>query len=398
MRKEPLLFLCHRIPFPPNKGDKIRSYNILKVLAKDYDVYLVCFVDDPFDWQYTAHVESLCKQTLFIKQSKFLSKIKGLKAFITGSSISIPYYFSKTIKNWVNHNIREFSIERVFVYSSVMAQYLDLREGAGLSTIVDFVDVDSDKWRQYSLSKTGISKWVYQREFEKLGIFETKVAKHAKYSLFVSPQEADLFKLQIPDKDKDKVLGILNGVDTEFFDPKSTNIEPFEERVDVAFTGAMDYWANIDAVLWFSKRIWPLIRDHHPNATFYIVGGSPSSAVLALDGEQGIRVTGRVKDVRPYIAKAKVVVAPMKIARGIQNKVLEGMAMEKPIVATSMAIEGIEGRNEDINIVNEESAFCQTVCGYLTQDVKATESREWIMQHLQWDSTLAVLSPMFESE
>lgn len=398
MRKEPLLFLCHRIPFPPNKGDKIRSYNILKVLAQDYDIYLVCFVDDPFDWQYTSHVESLCKQTLFINQSKFLSKIKGLKAFFTGSSISIPYYFSKKIKNWVNHNIRQFKIERAFVYSSVMAQYLDLKESASLSTIVDFVDVDSDKWRQYSLSKTGISKWVYQREFKKLGIFETKVAKYAKYSLFVSPQEADLFKLQIPEKDKDKVLGILNGVDTDFFDPKSTHIEPLEERVDVAFTGAMDYWANVDAVLWFSKRIWPLVRDRHPNATFYIVGGSPSAAVLALDGEQGIRVTGRVKDVRPYIAKAKVVVAPMKIARGIQNKVLEGMAMEKPIVATSMAIEGIEGRNEDINIVNEESAFCQTVCGYLNQDVKATKSREWIMHHLQWDSTLAVLSPMFESE
>lgn len=398
MQKEPLLFLCHRIPFPPNKGDKIRSFNILKVLAKDHDVHLACFVDDPYDWQYTAHLDSLCESTLFVKQNKLLSKVKGLKAFLTNSPISLPYYFSRKVQNWVNAKVRQHNITRVFVYSSVMAQYIDLEKTSGLTTIVDFVDVDSDKWRQYSESKKGIGKWVYQREFNKLAAFETNVALRAKHSLFVSPQEAELFKKQIPEKVGKRVHGILNGVDTEFFDPINSGIEKLDEKIDVVFTGAMDYWANVDAVLWFSKEIWPLIRKKHPEATFYIVGGGPGSAVMALDGNQGIAVTGRVKDVRPYILQARVVVAPMQIARGIQNKVLEGMAMAKPVIATTMAIEGIEGRNEHVMITNDQEVFSEYVSKYMGEITNANESREWIMQHLQWHATLADLTSMFESQ
>lgn len=398
MQKTPLLFLCHRIPFPPNKGDKIRSFNILKVLAKDYDIYLACFVDDPYDWQYTEHLESLCKATLFVKQNKFGSKIKGLKAFLLNTAISLPYYFSRKMQNWVSSKIQLHNIERVFVYSSVMAQYVDLEEIAGLTTIVDFVDVDSDKWRQYSESKTGIAKWIYNREFDKLAEFETKVAQLAKHSLFVSPQEAELFRKQIPVDVGKNVHGILNGVDTQFFDPKSNNIERLNEKIDVVFTGAMDYWANVDAVLWFSKKIWPLIRSKYPEATFYIVGGGPGTSVLALNGMQGITVTGRVKDVRPYILESKVIVAPMQIARGIQNKVLEGMAMAKPVVATTMAIEGIAGRNEHVKITNDHIAFSDHVADYMGEVSNANESREWIMQHLQWHATLADLTSMFESQ
>lgn len=398
MQKEPLLFLCHRIPFPPNKGDKIRSYNILKVLAKDYDIHLACFVDDPFDWQYTAHLESLCESSLFVKQNKLLSKVKGLKAFISNSAISLPYYFSRKMHKWVNAKVQQHNIARVFVYSSVMAQYIDLEKTSGLTTIVDFVDVDSDKWRQYSESKTGIAKWVYQREFDKLAAFETKIALQAKHSLFVSPQEAELFKQQIPDSVGNSVHGILNGVDTQFFDPKNNNIEALDEQIDVVFTGAMDYWANVDAVLWFSKEIWPMIRKIHPEASFFIVGGGPGSTVMALNGNQGITVTGRVKDVRPYILQSKVIVAPMQIARGIQNKVLEGMAMAKPVIATTMAIEGIEGRNEHVRITNDPIVFSEYVASYMDKITNANESREWIMQHLQWHATLADLTSMFESQ
>jgi sugar transferase (PEP-CTERM/EpsH1 system associated) len=398
MQKEPLLFLCHRIPFPPNKGDKIRSFNILKVLAKDYDIHLACFVDDPYDWQYTEHLEALCESSLFVNQNKWVSKIKGLKAFISHSAISIPYYSRRKMQNWVDDKIRQHKIARVFVYSSVMAQYIDMEHASELTTIVDFVDVDSDKWRQYSESKTGIARWVYQREFDKLAEFETKVALLAKHSLFVSPQEAELFKQQIPENVGKRVHGILNGVDTQFFDPNSSGIEKLNEQIDVVFTGAMDYWANVDAVLWFSKEIWPLIRKKYPMATFYIVGGGPSSAVMALNGKHGITVTGRVKDVRPYILQSKVIVAPMQIARGIQNKVLEGMAMAKPVIATTMAIEGIEGRNEHVRITNDPMVFSEHVSNYMGELTNANESREWIMQHLQWHATLADLTSMFESQ
>ena len=220
--------------------------------------------------------------------------------------------------------------------------------------------------------------------------------KHFQHSLFVSPQEANLFKQQIPASVATKVSGMLNGVDTLFFDPHNQDIKPIEDRVDVVFTGAMDYWANVDAVLWFSQKVWPLIRAKQPDATFYVVGGNPSSQVIALDGKQGIKVTGRVVDVRPYILSAKVAVAPLQIARGLQNKVLEAMSMAKPIVSTTMAIEGIEARNDDIRVCDDPVLFCQQVCDYLNQAHCAQASRQWILENLQWQASLSRLPALFE--
>jgi sugar transferase (PEP-CTERM/EpsH1 system associated) len=394
--KEPLLFLCHRIPFPPNKGDKIRSFNMLKALANSFDVYLACFVDDPFDWQYVDKLDKYCKQKLLIKQDKTIAKIKGLKAFISGEAISIPYYFSAALAKWTDEVIEQHEIKQVFVYSSSMAQYVEGPRYSKLNRVIDFVDVDSDKWLQYALGKTGISRWVYKREWQKLQSFENRIAEQFQHSLFVSPQEANLFKQQVSSSVAAKVSGMLNGVDTVFFDPQNKDIELIEDKVDVVFTGAMDYWANVDAVLWFTQYVWPFIRQKHANASFYVVGGNPTAQVLALDGKQGIKITGRVVDVRPYILAAKVAVAPLQIARGLQNKVLEAMSMAKPIISTSMAIEGIEARNDDIKICDIPQLFSEQVCNYLIQSTHAEQSRQWILDNLQWSESLSRLPSLFE--
>lgn len=398
MKKEPLLFLCHRIPFPPNKGDKIRSFNMLKALSQTYDVYLACFVDDPFDWQYADKLDKYCKQKLLIKQNKTVAKIKGLKAFLTGEAISVPYYFSRTMAKWTDDILARHNIEKLFVYSSSMAQYVEGENYAHLHRVIDFVDVDSDKWNQYSEGKSGIARWVYKREWRKLQRFENLIADQFEHSLFVSPQEAALFKQQIPESIASKVSGMLNGVDTEFFEANNPNIIPLEEKVDVVFTGAMDYWANVDAVIWFSQKVWPLIRAKYPDVSFYVVGGNPSPQVQALDGKQGIKITGRVADVRPYIHSAKVAVAPLQIARGLQNKVLEAMSMAKPIVVTNMAIEGIEARNQDIRISDDPQLFCDQVCAYLKHSQSADQSRHWILENLRWSETLSRLPTLFKDD
>jgi sugar transferase (PEP-CTERM/EpsH1 system associated) len=398
MKKEPLLFLCHRIPFPPNKGDKIRSFNMLKELSQSYDIYLACFVDDPFDWQYADKLDHYCQQKLLIKQNKTLSKIKGLQAFISGDAISVPYYYSRKLANWSNDVIAVHNIKQVFVYSSSMAQYVEGERYSQLNRIIDFVDVDSDKWNQYSEGKTGLARWVYKREWRKLQSLENKIAEEFQHSLFVSPQEANLFKQQVSESVGRKVSGMLNGVDTDFFDPQNPDIDSMEENIDVVFTGAMDYWANVDAVIWFSKNVWPLIIASYPKASFFVVGGNPSSQITALDGQLGIKVTGRVQDVRPYIRNAKVVVAPLQIARGLQNKVLEAMSMAKPVVATSMAIEGIEARNEEIKICDDALNFSQQVINYLNRSICAGKSRTWILDNLQWQSSLSRLPNLFKDD
>jgi len=396
MEKEPLLFLCHRIPFPPNKGDKIRSFNMLKALSQFYDIYLACFVDDPFDWQYADKLDKYCQQKLLIKQNKTLSKIKGLQAFLSGEAISVPYYYSREMSKWTSDIITIHKIKQVFVYSSSMAQYVEGERYSQLNRIIDFVDVDSDKWNQYSEGKTGLARWVYKREWRKLQLLENKIAKEFQHSLFVSPQEANLFKQQVPESVGLKVSGMLNGVDTFFFDPQSPDIKAMKENIDVVFTGAMDYWANVDAVIWFCRKVWPLIRTKHPNASFYVVGGNPDAQLRALDGKQGIIITGRVVDVRPYIHGAKVVVAPLQIARGLQNKVLEAMSMAKPIVVTNMAIEGIEGRNEDVRVSDDPQLFCDQVCDYLEHSRTAGQSRQWILNNLQWNESLSRLPKLFK--
>ena len=398
MKKEPLLFLCHRIPFPPNKGDKIRSFNMLKALSEFYDIYLTCFVDDPFDWQYADKLDKYCQQKLLIKQNKTLSKIKGLQAFISGEAISVPYYYNREMAKWTSDIITVHNIKQVFVYSSSMAQYVEGERYLSQNRIIDFVDVDSDKWNQYAEGKTGLARWVYKREWRKLQSLENKIAEKFQHSLFVSPQEANLFKLQVPQSVSLKVSSMLNGVDTEFFDPKNSDVEAMDENIDVVFTGAMDYWANVDAVIWFCHKVWPLIRAKHPNARFYVVGGNPSPQVKALDAKQGIKVTGRVVDVRPYILGAKVAVAPLQIARGLQNKVLEAMSMAKPVVVTSMAIEGIEGRNDNVRVSDDPQLFCDHVCDYLELSQSAGQSRQWILDNLQWNESLSRLPTLFKDD
>lgn len=391
--KEPLLFLCHRIPFPPNKGDKIRSFNMLKALSEHFDVYLGTFVDDPYDWQYVDTLDKYCAGKLVLGQNKTLCKLKGLSAFLSGKAISIPYYSNARMQQWVNKTLKDTGASKVFVYSSVMAQFVN--DKPGLQQVVDFVDVDSDKWRQYADGKTGISRWVYSREHRTLQRFETETAKRATANLFVSPQEAGLFQSLVDTAIANKTFGVLNGVDTDFFSPEQS-LPALGHPVDVVFTGAMDYWANVDAVLWFSQQVWPLVRQRHPEARFYIVGGNPTQQVQALNGRDGIVVTGRVKDVRPYIAESRLAVAPLQIARGIQNKVLEAMAMAKPVVATSMAIEGIESDSAAVAVTDEPQRFAAQVSQWLNEPMDASENRTWIMQNLQWSATLADLAGFFD--
>ena len=394
-----ILFLVHRIPYPPNKGDKIRSYNFLKGLKSNYNIHLASFIDDPVDWQYVAKVEGMTASSLFVNLNSSFAKIKSLSGFLTNKPLSLPYYQSKQVQKWIDSTIVENNIEKVFIYSSAMAQYVE--KYTNLDVIVDFVDVDSDKWLQYSQKASWPMNWVYRREAKLLLEYDTQIARYAQQSIFVSEQESALFE-RLADMSSDRVTYVNNGVDIIFFDPYGLFDTPYgNEKSIIVFTGAMDYWANIDAVMWFVDKVFPQIRRNCKEAKFYIVGSNPSKEVMRLSAIEGVLVTGRVDDIRPYLLFSNVVVTPLLIARGIQNKILEAMAMGKRIVATPQAIEGITLDDQDVYVTGETTDFARQVMTNLN-NTEATYcsdvNRDFVAKNYSWSASLKRLTQIIEND
>ena len=343
-----LLYLVHRLPYPPNKGDKVRSYHLLKHLTQSHRVFLGTFIDDPLDEAYLDTVRGLCPDLFVARIQPRSAKLRSLAGLLTGQSLSQHYYQNAGLQGWVQQTLAEHDIDAVVIFSSVMAQYIQV--SSKVPMLVDFVDVDSAKWTQYAPDHRWPLSWLYRREGERLQAFERSVAQRAQRSFFVTDNEASLFK-QLAPESAATVDAISNGVDAEFFAPDPARPSPFgnaagqPEQIPLVFTGAMDYWPNIDAVTWFVSDMMPSLRQQWPQLCFYIVGRSPPPAVQALAGPCVV-VTGTVPDVRPYLQHAAVVVAPLRVARGIQNKILEAMAMARPVVASDSCAQAIHAESE----------------------------------------------------
>ncbi|WP_426116205.1 TIGR03087 family PEP-CTERM/XrtA system glycosyltransferase [Massilia sp. PWRC2] len=392
-----LLLLIHRMPYPPNKGDKIRSYHLLKHLAQRYRVHLATFIDDADDWQHVPTVQALCASSHFAPLHPKLARLRSLGALLANRSLSLDYYRDAGLARWTAQAMASHHISRIVVFSSAMAQYAE--PYAQARRVVDFCDVDSDKWRQYAEQKSWPMNMLYRHEARQLLAYERTVALSCDAALFVSAPEADLFK-QLAPESADRIGYFNNGVDTDYFSPARQYDDPFGagERA-IVFTGAMDYWPNIDAVAWFANTIFPLLRSRFGDARFYIVGARPSAAVLALAQLPGVMVTGTVPDVRPYLAHAAVAVAPLRIARGIQNKVLEAMAMGCAVVVSPQALEGIEATpGVDVLLADGADTFADQVASLLLspQDAIGAIARATVQQRYSWPSNLAHIDARLE--
>ena len=224
------------------------------------------------------------------------------------------------MQQWVDQTIDLNGIDTVLVFSSAMTQFVNPQRFT--KKVIDFVDVDSDKWLQYAKGKSWPASWIYRREGQLLLNFDRRIANDFDLSIFVSALEAELFKGLAPEME-DRITHIENGVDTQYFSPEHDLINPYaEDEVALVFTGAMDYWANVDAVTWFARKVFPRIYEESSNSRFYIVGGNPGEAVRSLSSLAGVTVTGTVDDVRPFIKYGRISVAPLRIARGIQTQPL----------------------------------------------------------------------------
>lgn len=394
-----LLYLVHRLPYPPNKGDKVRSYHLLKHMAAKHQVFLATFIDDPQDAVYLDAVRQYCADMYVAQLDPKLAKIFSLSALLGSKPLTVPYYRNTGLQAWVDRLLSEQRIDVALIFSSVMARFV--QRAPQLRKLVDFVDVDSLKWIQYAANHRWPMSWLYRREGKSLLAFERSVAMQAERSFFVTQSEADLFRGLAPEC-ADKVEAMCNGVDADYFSPEEGLPSPFRaQELPVVFTGAMDYWPNIDAVSWFVAEILPHLLQNWPSVCFYIVGRSPAPAVQALTGKSVV-VTGTVPDVRPYLQHAAVVVAPLRLARGVQNKVLEAMSMGLPVVASqecASAIDALAGR--DFLTARTAPEYVIQIESILRERQRAaslgTAARQQVLARYSWDAHLSVIDGYLES-
>jgi len=389
-----ILFLAHRIPYPPDRGDKIRSWHVLRHLASLGRVHLACFADDEADAAHLPALREALGDSLGEAHVEVRSRGKagaGLRALVGGRPVSLSLFDSPHLRAFVERRLAGGAIGTIFAYSGQMAQFVP--EGARQRFIMDFGDVDSAKFAQYAEDGAGPMRWVNRREGEKLFAFERATAARADLCLFVSEAEAALFRAKTG---LHNIKALSNGIDVDFFAPDA-GFPRLDDKLSgagplILFTGQMDYVPNIDAVTWFARDVLPRV----PGARFAIAGRNPPAAVRALAGESVI-VTGAVPDMRAWLAAADLVVAPLKLARGIQNKVLEAMAMAKPVVASSAAFEGIEAvPGRDLLLADDAAGMAEAIRRLLADPARAAAmgaaARRQMETCYRWDVRLAPLA------
>jgi len=326
-----ILFLAHRLPYPPNKGDKLRSFWELQTLARCHEVDLFCFYDDADDVQYFDAVRRHCRRLYAEPVSWWGSRGRALAAAVTGRSFTLSYFYSPDMAGQVSQALRTENYDAIFVYSSSMAQYA---EQAKIPQILDMADVDSDKWAQYASRFAGPKSWLWLREARTLAAYENRIATEFAATLLCTPAEAAILKRRVASAR----IGVLtHSVDADYYDPFATPLPPelAAWQPYVVFTGSMDYLPNADAAEFFCREIFPDLRRHVPSLQFVIAGRNPARAVKKLAEDPAVHVTGAVPDIRPYLRAAAAAVVPVRIARGVQNKILEAMAMGLPVATTS---------------------------------------------------------------
>jgi sugar transferase (PEP-CTERM/EpsH1 system associated) len=392
-----ILFLAHRVPYPPDRGDKMRSFHILRHLAGLAPVHLATFADDDADIAYADALRPMLR-TLHVEKRAQSTVTAALRALPRGRPISVEAFASGSMQRAVNRALAEASIQTIFAFSGQMAQFVPDRPRR---FVMDFVDVDSAKFAAYANAAPRATRWLHAREARLLGAYERGVAARADLSLFVSAPETAAFRAAGGPTGR-SVVTLENGIDLAYYDP-SAGFDPLPAAARsrgplIVFTGQMDYRPNMDAAGGFARTVLPVIRTRYPDACFAIVGRNPDVAIRRLDGHDGVMVTGAVADVRGWIAAADIVAAPLSIARGIQNKVLEGMAMARPVVASPAAFEGIDAEPGRDLVVAPAGEMAGTIVDLLAEPERtaaiARAGRALVERRYGWDARLRPLAAM----
>jgi sugar transferase (PEP-CTERM/EpsH1 system associated) len=357
-----LLFVSHRFPYPLNKGEKIRAYHLLRHLAPEWRIRLGCLVEDPDDLAHLPVLREICAEVAAFRIDKRVQKLRALARARPGRPLMLDYYRHPGLGRWVAERLPGADV--AYIYSAAMAPYvLDLLPSRA-RRLLDMQDIDSEKWTRYAADAAWPMRAVWAREGRTLLAYERRAAAACDATFFVTQAEARRFAELAPEV-ADRLDHVECGVDLGFFSPDHVFPSPYPGPARRAvFIGNMDYWPNADAAAWFATEILPRIA---PRPEFWIVGANPGPETRRLAELPGVHVTGRVADVRPYLAHADVSVSPLRIARGIQNKVLEAMAAGRPVVASPGAFEGIRAQpGRDLLVADGAAAIAEIVGAVLS--------------------------------
>lgn len=387
-----ILFLAHRMPYPPDKGDKLRSFHELQRLAERHAVYLACFVDDPEDFRHADVTARLCVQQALIPWDRRVAAIRGLFGMLTGGTLTEGAFSSRRMSDQLRRWQSTVDFDAVVAFSSCMAPYASSVRAS--RRILDMCDLDSRKWTAYATQSWNPRHWLYRMEGKRLARRELDWVRSFDATLLISDHEA----ADLPQPERARVTIVGNGV---AIPPRASAHESerpvspgmTKARPAVGFVGMMNYRPNIDAVTWFVREVWPAVHARRPDAEFRIIGRHPSTEVERLAGVPGVSVVGGVDLIEPELAGLTCSVAPLRIARGVQNKVLEAMAHAIPVVATPQAAQGIRAKpGRHLLLSAGADGFARAVIDLLNNEAKrheiGTAGRDHVASAFRWDSVL----------
>jgi sugar transferase (PEP-CTERM/EpsH1 system associated) len=375
-----VVFLCHRVPWPPDRGDRITTWHFLQhLLARGAEVRLGCFAEEDRDQEGVAFLRGRCSEVCAPRLSRPLRRLLCLRGLLTGEALTLPFFRHRVLQAAVGGWLADRP-DLVYVYSSSMAQYVLGRRGP--RKVMQFAELDSDKWLQYAAQRGPFGRWIYGREGRRLLAFEDAVARDFDLSLVVSEVEKRLFMARIPGVEP---VVLPNGVDVAHFTSRG---DAGRQPCTLIFTGVMDYEPNVDGVRWFAEHCWPVLRQRFQGARLLIVGSRPVPAVRALAEQPGIEVTGRVPETPPWFDRAVVAIAPLRLARGVQNKVLEALSMALPVVATPEAAQGL-GDDPPLRTASDAAGTVAAIAALFDDPERArAEGRaaaDWVRARFRWE-------------
>ncbi len=379
-----ILYVCHRFPYPPKRGGKIRPFNMIRHLSERHRVTVASLVRSEVEAEEGKGLETYCEEVLIGKVSEPWQTLRMVARLPTRVPSSMGYFYSGRLRNAVSDALRRKKFDLVFVHCSSAAQYVS--QVRGVPKALDFGDMDSQKWLTYAQERRFPMSLGYLFEGRKLEAEERRLARKFDLCTCTTRQELETLRSYRTGTDTD---WFPNGVDAEYFSPNGEGYDPDL----ISFVGRMDYYPNQECMTRFCRDILPLIRRGRPSAKLVIVGANPSPEIRRLGESPGVTVTGSVPDVRSYVRGSAVMVAPLAIARGTQNKILEAMAMGVPTVTSELAAKGVDAvAGEHLLTASTDAGYAEAVLRLLDQPAErrrlAGRGRERMLSHHGWRESM----------
>lgn len=387
-----ILFVCHRFPYPPKRGGKIRPFNIIRHLSKSHEVTVASLARSALEAKEGEGLADYCKEYKVSIISPVTAAIGMCKALLQGRPLSMGYFYSSELKKQILEELSNVPFDLIFVHCSSVAQYIE--DVHWVPKVIDFGDMDSKKWQIYSKYKKFPMSIIYALEGRRLEMAEKSLANKFNLGTCTTLSEKktlDSYDVGIPS------AWFPNGVDSEYFAPSQ---EPYEPN-SMCFIGRMDYYPNQEGIIDFCQKILPSIKEKCPSVTLKIIGADPSREIHDLAKIPGVTVTGSVPDVRPFVHSSAVNVVPLNIARGTQNKILESLAMGVPTVTTSQAATGVDAIDEKHFLVaSNHREFASSVLRLLSSPAErmrfSEAGRQRMIEKHNWSNSMTKLDSILE--